>query len=128
MRKYNPDTIAPPIGAYTQAIELAAGTRVLHISGQVAVDPAGQVPAGIAAQTDVVFANIEAILKAAGMGLADIVKLNTYLVEPDDMPGFAAARGRWMGDMRPCSTLVFVKALVRPEYIVEIEAIAAVTD
>lgn len=125
MQKLNPDTIAPPIGAYTQAILLPPNARVLQISGQVGIDPAGVVPDGVTAQAEAIFDNIEAILAAADMGPGDLIKLTAYLVEPADLPAYGAVRAARLGDLRPCSTLVFVKALVRPELVVEVEAIAA---
>ena len=125
MQKFNPDTIAPPIGAYTQAILLPPNARVLQISGQVGIDPAGVVPEGVTAQAEAIFDNIEAILAAADMGPGDLIKLTAYLVEPADLPAYGAVRAARLGDLRPCSTLVFVKALVRPELVVEVEAIAA---
>ena len=125
MRKLNPDTIAPPIGAYTQAILLPPNAKVLQISGQVGIDPAGVVPQGVTAQAEAIFDNIQAILAAADMGPEDLIKLTAYLVEPDDLPAYGAVRAARLGDLRPCSTLVFVKALVRPDLVVEVEAIAA---
>ncbi|MCC6000417.1 MAG: RidA family protein [Pararhodobacter sp.] len=125
MRKLNPDTIAPPIGAYTQAILLPPNAKVLQISGQVGIDRAGVVPRGVTAQAEAIFDNIQAILAAADMGPEDLIKLTAYLVEPDDLPAYGAVRAARLGDLRPCSTLVFVKALVRPDLVVEVEAIAA---
>lgn len=125
MKKITPDTIAPPIGAYSQGIEIPPGARVLHVSGQIGIDASGRIVEGVAAQAEAIFDNIEAILKAAGMEMSDLVKLTAYLVEPSDLPAYGAVRSARLGDLRPCSTLVFVKALVKPELVVEVEAIAA---
>ncbi len=59
------------------------------------------------------------------MGVGDLVKITTYLVNADDLAAAGAARARFLGDARPASATVIVKALVKPEWLIEIEAIAA---
>jgi 2-iminobutanoate/2-iminopropanoate deaminase len=124
-RKLNPTTIAPPGGRYTHAIEVPPGARWLVVSGQVGVAPDGSTPADIGGQTENCFRNIGAILETAGMSLADIVKITVFLTSEDDIAGFRAARDRMTGEALPASTLVVVSRLVRPEWRVEIEALAA---
>jgi 2-iminobutanoate/2-iminopropanoate deaminase len=124
-RKYNPSTIAPPGGRYTHAIEVPPGARWLHLSGQVGVAPDGSTPEGIAAQTENCFRNIMAILADAGMSLADVVKISVFLIRDADIAGFRAARDRLIGEALPASTLLVVSRLARPEWLIEIEAIAA---
>src|SRR5215470_16029951 len=122
---HNPAEIAPPVGAYSHAIEVPAGARMLHISGQVGITPDGKVAAGIEAQTEAALRNILGILKAAGMGLEDVVKLTTFLVNANDIAKVRAARIRVLGSHRPASTLVIISRLAAPEYLIEIEATAA---
>jgi 2-iminobutanoate/2-iminopropanoate deaminase len=124
-KKHNPGTIAAPVGAYTHGIEVPAGARWLAISGQIGSAPDGSVPADVGAQTENAFRNIKAILENAGMGIADVVKLTTFLTSTESIPAYRAARERIMGDARPASTLVVISALVRPDLLVEIEAWAA---
>jgi 2-iminobutanoate/2-iminopropanoate deaminase len=124
-RKLNPSTIAPPGGRYTHAIEVPPGARWLVVSGQVGVAPDGSTPGDIGGQTENCFRNIGAILESAGMSLADVVKITVFLTREDDIAGFRAARDRMIVDARPASTLVVVSQLVRPEWRVEIEALAA---
>jgi 2-iminobutanoate/2-iminopropanoate deaminase len=124
-RKLNPSTIAPPGGRYTHAIEVPPGARWLVVSGQVGVAPDGSTPEDIAGQTENCFRNIAAILADAGMSLADVVKITVFLTREDDIAGFRAARDRMIVEARPASTLVVVSRLVRPEWRVEIEALAA---
>lgn len=59
------------------------------------------------------------------MSFDDVVKLNSYLTDPADLAAFAAVRSARMGAARPASTLVFVPALVRPEWKVEVDLVAA---
>jgi 2-iminobutanoate/2-iminopropanoate deaminase len=124
-RKLNPATIAPPGGRYTHAIEVPPGASWLVVSGQVGVAPDGGTPEDIGGQTENCFRNISAILADAGMSLADVVKITVFLTDEDDIAGFRAARDRMIGEARPASTLVVVSRLVRPEWRVEIEALAA---
>jgi enamine deaminase RidA (YjgF/YER057c/UK114 family) len=124
-RKLNPSTIAPPGGRYTHAIEVPPGARWLVVSGQVGVAPDGSTPGDIGGQTENCFRNIGAILESAGMSLADVVKITVFLTREDDIAGFRAARDRMIVEARPASTLVVVSQLVRPEWRVEIEALAA---
>ena len=121
----NPPTVAAPIGAYTHSIEIPPHSRILYISGQVGLGPDGQLKEGVEAQTEQTCRNIIAILEAAGMGVQDLVKLNSYLVNPNDVGAFRAARVRVFGDAKPASTLAVIQALAAPQYLVEIEAVAA---
>jgi 2-iminobutanoate/2-iminopropanoate deaminase len=124
-RKLNPSTIAPPGGRYTHAIEVPPGASWLVISGQVGVAVDGSTPEDVGGQTENCFRNIAAILADAGMSLADVVKITVFLTRESDIAEFRAARDRVTGEARPASTLVVVSRLVRPEWRVEIEALAA---
>lgn len=125
MIAHNPDSIAAPTGAFSHGVETPPGARVLHVSGQVGIAPDGTLAADAGAQAQTAWDNIGAILAAAGMGLADIVKVTAYLTDPADVAAYAAVRGRVLGALRPASTLVVVAALVRPEWKVEVEVVAA---
>jgi 2-iminobutanoate/2-iminopropanoate deaminase len=97
----------------------------LHTSGVVPIAPDGSVPEGVADQAEVVWANIAAMLREAGMQPRDIVSITTYAVVGEDLGPVMAARDRALGGHRAASTLVTVPALVRPEWKVEIAVIAA---
>ena len=124
-RKYNPSTIAPPAGRYTHGIEVPPGARWLYVSGQVGRAPDGSTPNTIGEQTENCFRNIAAILAEAGMSFADVVKFTVLLTRDSDIAGFREARDRVIGEARPASTLLAVSRLAQPEWLVEIEAIAA---
>lgn len=124
-RANNPSTVAPPIGAYSHSVEIPPGSRILYISGQVGIGPDGLLKEGCEAQTEQVCRNIIAILEANGMSLKDLVKVNSYIINPSDLAAFRAARTRVFGDAKPSSTLAVIQALAGPQYLVEIEAIAA---
>lgn len=122
---HNPDAVAAPFGAYSHAIEVPAGARWLTVSGQVGVMPDGTVADGIEAQCEWAFRNLTAALAAADMAPDDLVRLNQYLVRAGDAPVFREVRTRILGPVRPASTLVVVKALASPDWLVEVEAVAA---
>lgn len=124
MKKHNPSTIAAPAGAYSNGVSAPAGGRWLHIAGQVAIDVDGTVPESFEAQAHVAWRNLLAVLADAGMGVADLVKVNHFLVDANDMAAYAAVRAGYLGEARPASTLLIVQALARPAWRVEIDAVA----
>lgn len=118
---HNP-VAAPP--TYSEGMEVTPGVRTLYIAGQVGWDEHKNVPGGIEAQTELLFQNMQHVLESAGMTFADIVKMNTYLVEPDDLAGYGAVRARMLQGVKPAATLVYIKQLIRPELLVEVDAVA----
>ncbi len=125
-KTYNPATIAKPTGRYQHAIEVKQGARTLYLSGQVGNMPDGSVPKTIEAQAAAVWANIGAILADAGMGFADLIKITILLTDKAYILPSRAARDKALGDIRPpASTLMIVSALASPDFMIEIEAIAA---
>ena len=114
---------APAPGAYySQAI---ASGDLLFCSGQIAIDPkTGQmVEGGIEAETKQVLENLEAVLRAAGAGLADVVKTTVYLADFSEFPAMNAVYVRAFPDQPPARATVGVVALPRGAKI-ELEAIA----
>jgi enamine deaminase RidA (YjgF/YER057c/UK114 family) len=124
-RTHNPTSVAPPAGHFSHGVEVPPNARWLAISGQVGTAPDGTLPPQLEAQAENAWRNIAAILDAAGMTLGDLVKVTAYLTRREDIAAYRAVRDRILGELRPASTLVVVSALVRPEWLVEIEAIAA---
>ncbi len=122
-RDINAPDAPAPAGSYSQAIEVTGATRTLYISGQVGAAPDGSVPADVGAQATLVWRNLAAQLAAAGMGLANIVKITTIVPDAADVAATRAARAAALGDLRPASTLI-VGGLASPAWKIEIEAIA----
>jgi 2-iminobutanoate/2-iminopropanoate deaminase len=127
-------TEAPePIGLYSNAVRVPVGAQLLAVAGQLAVGPSGaSVGEGdFRAQFTQVFDNMRAVLARNGANLADVVKFTTYLVDADDVARFYEVRAElfpeWFPDGRlPANTLLVVQRLVRPEFLIEVEALAAV--
>ena len=109
------------VGPYSQAIDTGA---LVFVSGQLPIDPAtGAIPAGAAAQAEQVFANVRAILEAAGLGLADVVKTTVFLA---DLADFAAVNDAYSRAFRapfPARSCVQVAAIPKGARL-EVEAIA----
>ena len=100
--------------------------NMVFVSGQVSVDDRGE-PVGVGdvgMQSAQCFKNVEAALTAAGVGWDDVTKITCFLVAGADYGAYAAARLEVFPEGGPASSTVFVAGLVRPEYLVEIEAIA----
>ncbi len=121
---YNPVQLSAPT-SYSHAIEAPAGSRTLYIAGQAGWNSKeGTSPPGIVAQTTQAFENLRAILNEAGMDFENIVKTTVFLVHPDDFSEFTRIRSSILGAHKPASTLVFIKQLIEPNLLVEIEAVA----
>jgi 2-iminobutanoate/2-iminopropanoate deaminase len=117
--------LAEPISHYTDAV--VAG-NLLFVSGCVPVDGEGRlVPGDVVAQTRQVFANIGAVLEAAGSDFAQIVKVTVFLVDIDDRAAVNTVREEVFADARPASTLVGVSKLAIPGARIEVEAVALLT-
>lgn len=125
INSHNPDTIHSPVGSYSHAVEVPPGARWLFISGQVGLTREGQVPEGFAAQCELVWSNLASVLAAARMTKDDLVKLTVFMVREADLPAFREVRDRFLQGHHPATTLVFVKMLARPQWLIEIEAVAA---
>jgi len=125
--KVNPWTWQDSFG-FSQAIDVRQGGRVLYCAGQTSVDAGGApLHAGnMAAQITQAFDNLETVLKAAGLTLGHVVRLNYYTC---DVPAFFQAAGAFgprlqAAGVQPAGTLLGVASLFHPDILVEIEATA----
>lgn len=122
---------APPVqGMYSH---VARAGELAFIAGQVAIDAKGD-PVGVgnlAAQIDRVFENLGLILKDLGTDFESVAQFTTYLTSADSIPTFMSARGAlfpklFPGGKYPPNTLLVIDRLVKPEFLIEVEAIARV--
>jgi len=120
-----PKAVAAPGGSYSHGVEVPPNARWLFVAGQIPVRPDGSTPATIEEQTEVVWRNILAVLADAGMGIGDVVKITSFLTKHENFAKFAQIRAGFLGGHRPASTSVIISALAKPEFLVEVEAIAA---
>jgi len=128
MKRHNPFPVLNDYGAiYAHGVEVPATARTLHVSGQVGIDADGQtVAGGFDAQCAQAIANLERVLISADMALTDIVKINVYLTRREDLPRLRDVRSDRLA-VAPAVTVVIVAGLHSPDWLVEIEAIAAAT-
>lgn len=114
---------------YSQAIMVPASARILFIGGQNAVGPDGKIVGGkdIAKQTEQAVSNLEKVLKAAGAGLENLVRVGIFLKDDVDInPGFEVWMKHWgKREKPPIVTALRVAGLANPEFLIEIEATAA---
>jgi 2-iminobutanoate/2-iminopropanoate deaminase len=116
----NPATVHHPLGPYAHQIEVVEPVRWLVLSGQLGQQADGRVPDDPVEQLEIALDNIRRNLDAAGMTVADILKLTIYLVGEFDAQKRREALVKWLGGHTPCMTLLFVAALAAPQYRVEI--------
>ena len=125
-KRHNPETVVEAFGkGYSQAMEIDPNKRWLFTAGQVGVAPDGNTLDSIEGQVAQTWANIIALLNEGGMGIDDVVKITGYIVGKENFPAYAAGRKKALGEARPASTAIIVPALAMPEWLVEIEVIAA---
>jgi 2-iminobutanoate/2-iminopropanoate deaminase len=117
--------VASQIGAYSDSIEAAPNLRWLITSGTPGLSTTGELPAEITGQAELAWEHIVSMLNQSGMTVSDIVKVTQYLTRPEDIPAYAKVRARFLGQSRPASMLLVIPQLVRPEFLVEVEVIAA---
>jgi 2-iminobutanoate/2-iminopropanoate deaminase len=125
MRHITPKGIRPPFARYSYGVEIPPGYRILVCSGQLGIDAGDQVPDTVEGQTGLCFRNIGAVLDEAGLGFADVVRINAFVTGREHLKGYMAARDQFIADPPPASTLMIVGGFARPEFLVEVEVIAA---
>ena len=121
----NPQNIHAPLGSYSHQIEVTGKERLLVLSGQVGMRQDGTVPEDPLEQIDIAFENIVHNLRAAGMEVADLIKITYYLVGEIDTAKRREVVSSKLQGHQPCSTLLYVAGLASPIYKVEIDAWAS---
>lgn len=123
-----PAAVRAPFGRYSHGVEVPSGSRFVYTSGQLGVRPDDSVPETVEEQAEVCFEAIRAILADGGMEMSDIVRLSAFVTKREDMRRYMSVRDRYVGEPLPASTLFIVSGFTRPEFLVEIEAVAARRD
>jgi enamine deaminase RidA (YjgF/YER057c/UK114 family) len=125
LRHLVPNAIRAPFARYSHAVEVPPGARWLVCSGQLGIAADDRIPEAVEDQAVLCFEAIGACLAEAGMSFADIVRINAYVTDRAHMAGYMAVRDHYVARPPPASTLVIVTGFTRPEFKVEVEAIAA---
>ncbi len=118
-----------PVAAYSTGWKVSNG-HLIMLAGQVATDAEGRTVGGsdIKIQARRVYENIRAALEAAGAGMEDVIRLTVYLTDQASIPGSMEARREWFSPPYPASTLLIVSGLAKPEWLIEIDAVAFVEE
>ena len=124
-----PKSFGPPLGMYSHGMVARAGELVI-VAGQVGLNADGRVPGDdVVSQTKQALENVRTVVEAAGCTMRDVVRLQTFLTRASDIGGFMKAREEvfpayFPDKVYPPNTLLVVGRLVRPELLVEVEAMA----
>lgn len=121
----NPRAVAGPDGMFSHGLEVPPGARWLYTTGQVGVDADGRIGTGIREQCEIAWTNILTILAEAGMGVEDLVRVNAFLTDRSYIEPYRVARDALLKRPYPASTVLVVAELALPEFLVEIDAVAA---
>ena len=126
IERINPSSLGQP-GGYHHVVK---DGKTVYLAGQVARDKDGKTVAvgDAAAQAEQVFSNIQAALESVGSDLGHILKMTTFMTRREDFPAYRAARSKFLTDDNalPASTLILCSGLADPEFLIEIEAVAAI--
>ena len=124
LRPVNAPDAPQPSGGYAQAVLLSDFDELLFVSGQIPVEADGAVPAAFGEQCRLVWRHVEAQLRAAGLGLADIVKVTTFLSDRAYAAENGAIRREVLAGLTPALTII-IAGIYDPAWLLEIEVIAA---
>jgi enamine deaminase RidA (YjgF/YER057c/UK114 family) len=130
IRRVNPPALGDSPG-YSQIVDVRA-RRIIFIAGQTALDRDGKLQGrnDFAAQADQVFRNLETALRAVGCTASNLVKLTVFLRDMSHLPTYREARNRFFATVTPPAapaiTLIEVSKLYGPDFLIEIEAVAAI--
>ncbi len=121
----SPPELAGP-GGYSHVVTIPSG-RLVWTSGQVGIASDGRVEADWESQTRQAFENVGVALNAAGASWSDVVKLTIYVVAVDELPAVRTVRDEFVDkENPPTSSLVQVAGLIRPDLLIEVEAVASI--
>jgi enamine deaminase RidA (YjgF/YER057c/UK114 family) len=128
INRLNPKNISKPFANYSHVVTAEGAKKLVFCAGQVAADVDGKVlpPNDFSAQVKLVMANLENALAAGGAKLTDVVKVTIYICNPHDVPKARSILQDYFGEHPPGSTLCILRGLAHPDFLLEVEAIAAV--
>ncbi|MBS1946435.1 MAG: RidA family protein [Bacteroidetes bacterium] len=114
------------IVGYSRAVKIG---NIIEVTGTVAVDDNNKVVGNNNAyvQTKFIIEKIERVLRSAGASLKDIVRTRMFVTDISRWEEFGKAHGEFFKDIKPCTSMIEVKGLIAPEYLIEIEATAIIS-
>jgi 2-iminobutanoate/2-iminopropanoate deaminase len=128
LARKSPSGAHKPFANYSHVVTAEGPSKLVFCAGQVAADSTGKVlpPDDFAAQTKMVMENLSLALAEGGASLKDVVKVTIYVCNPHDVPKARSILQEYFEDNPPASTLCVLRGLANPNFLLEIEAIAAV--
>ena len=113
------------IVGYSRAVKIG---NTVEVTGTVAVDETGAVvgPGDAYAQTTFIIEKIKTVLERAGASLGDVVRTRMFVTDISRWEEYGKAHGEFFKDIKPCTSMIEVKGLIAPEYLIEIEATAII--
>jgi enamine deaminase RidA (YjgF/YER057c/UK114 family) len=128
IERINPRDTHKPFANYSHVVTALGAQKLVFCAGQVPADAEGNVlaPDDFHAQARLVMENLKKALAAGGATLADVTKITVFLCNPLDVPKARTIYKEYFGDHPPASTLCILRGLANPNFLLEIEAIAAV--
>lgn len=113
------------IVGYSRAVKIG---NIIEVTGTVAVGDDSMLVGGDSAyeQTKFILQKIEKVLKKAGASLKDVVRTRMFVTDISRWEEYGRAHGEFFKEIKPCTTMVEVSALIAPEYLIEIEATAII--
>lgn len=111
------------IVGYSRAVRIG---NTIEVTGTVAIDENGSLGGGDSAyeQTRFIIQKIEKILQLAGASLQDVIRTRMFVTDISRWEEYGKAHGEFFGEIKPCTSMIEVKGLIAPEYLIEIEATA----
>ncbi|MBL7722207.1 MAG: RidA family protein [Chitinophagaceae bacterium] len=115
------------IVGYSRAVKVG---NIIEVTGTVAVDENNQLVGedDAYAQTKFIIGKIEKVLQSAGSSLEDVVRTRMFVTDISRWEEYGKAHGEFFGQVKPCTSMIEVKGLIAPEYLIEIEATAIVSE
>ncbi len=115
------------IVGYSRAVKVG---NIIEVTGTVAVDENNQLVGedDAYAQTKFIIGKIEKVLQSAGSSLEDVVRTRMFVTDISRWEEYGKAHGEFFGQIKPCTSMIEVKGLIAPEYLIEIEATAIVSE
>jgi len=124
--RHDPFPVREPYhGIYAHGVETTSSSRLLHISGQYGESPDGVLASDFKTQCRQALLNVQAVLQAADMDFGNMVKMCFFLTRRQDMAELIEVRKEMLDGVRPAITTVFVAGLVSPDWLVEVDVVAA---
>lgn len=112
---------------YSRAVKVG---NIIEVTGTVAVDENNRLVGkeDAYAQTKFIIEKIEKVLKTAGSSLKDVVRTRMFVTDISRWEEYGKAHGEFFGQIKPCTSMIEIKGLIAPEYLIEMEATAIVNE